>query len=163
MSVYWHAQQEGWTDSASLAWIQIGSLLLMSHCRDIWERRRGSNEALSITVKWGCRERRKVKEEMQENVKNEARQGEGKHFCFMNDTVPSWEWEIVMGNCPHPKARLSATVLQMTHYVQFHLCLESTDKGKEKLWLDTITTTSFSLHLHCINIYFEAGKCSWSV
>lgn len=62
-----HAHQEGWTHPASLSWIQIGSLLLMSHCRDIWERSRVSNEArTSQSGQWGgvYEDRKKVKAEI---------------------------------------------------------------------------------------------------
>lgn len=51
-----HAHQEGWTwtHSASLAWVQTGSLLLMCLCRDTGDRM-VSDEALCITA-WVMRQ-----------------------------------------------------------------------------------------------------------
>lgn len=93
MSACLHAHQEGWTHSASLAWIQIGSLLPMSHCRDIWERRRVFNEAPYIAV-WAMRQGLWREDESEGGdggcqEMSALKQGKSKHFVSWMTQFPS--------------------------------------------------------------------------
>lgn len=101
MSVCLHAHQEGWIHSASLAWIQIGSLLQMFYCRDIGEGRGVINEALYVTV-WEMRrssDREKESEDGEGTCGEMSGMNRGKKKHLVSMRAQLTQRRLVIGQC----------------------------------------------------------------